>query len=244
MQDSSTGPVQLPLGIRLRDDATFANFYAGANAPAQGYIERACQSQDSWVDSFIWLWGRIGSGRSHLLQAACLRAEEQGMRALYLPLQECLDYGPEVLEDVEQCDLLALDDIQAVIGHTDWEQALFHAFNRLRDAGNRLLISADCAPRELAVALPDLYSRFNLALVFHLHELDDDDKLRALQLRASRRGLFLSDDTGRFLLGRLTRSMETLFAALERLDQASLQAQRKLTIPFVKAVLFGDNDPL
>lgn len=234
-------PVQLPLGIRLRDDATFANYYAGANAAAQGYIERACHAQDTWVDSFIWLWGRAGSGRSHLLQAACLRAEEQGMRALYLPLQECLAYGPEVLDGVESCDLLALDDVQWVVGRPDWEHALFHAFNRLRDAGKRLLISADCSPRELAVDLPDLHSRFNLALVFHLQELDDEEKLRALQLRASRRGLYLSDEVGRFLLGRLTRSMDALFAALEQLDQASLQAQRKLTIPFVKDVLFGDN---
>lgn len=235
-------PVQLPLGIRLRDDATFANYYAGANAAAQGYIERACHAHsDVWVDSFIWLWGKAGSGRSHLLQAACLRAEEQGLRALYLPLQDCLDYGPEVLEGVEFCDLLALDDVQLVVGQPIWEQALFHAFNRLRDAGKRLLISADCSPRQLAIGLPDLHSRFNLALVFHLQELDDEEKLRALQLRASRRGLYLSDEVGRFLLGRLTRSMDALFAALERLDQASLQARRKLTIPFVKDVLFGDN---
>lgn len=237
-------PVQLPLGIRLRDDATFANYYAGANAAAQGYIERACHAQETWVDSFIWLWGRAGSGRSHLLQAACLRAEEQELRALYLPLQECLTYGPDMLDGVENCDLLALDDVQLVVGRPDWEHALFHAFNRLRDAGKRLLISADCSPRELKVDLPDLHSRFNLALVFHLQELDDEEKLRALQLRASRRGLYLSDEVGRFLLGRLTRSMDALFAALEQLDQASLQAQRKLTIPFVKDVLFGDNKRL
>ncbi len=237
-------PVQLPLGIRLRDDATFANYYAGANAAAQGYIERACHAQETWVDSFIWLWGRAGSGRSHLLQAACLRAEEQELRALYLPLQECLAYGPDMLDGVENCDLLALDDVQLVVGRPDWEHALFHAFNRLRDAGKRLLISADCSPRELKVDLPDLHSRFNLALVFHLQELDDEEKLRALQLRASRRGLYLSDEVGRFLLGRLTRSMDALFAALEQLDQASLQAQRKLTIPFVKDVLFGDNKRL
>lgn len=235
-------PVQLPLGIRLRDDATFANYYPGANAAAQGYVELACQSLDAWVDSFIWLWGKPGCGRSHLLQAACLRAEELGQRVLYLPLADCVHYGPEVLEGIEHCDLVALDDVQAVAGRQDWEVALFHGFNRLRDSGGRLLVSAECSPRELPIGLPDLQSRFNLALVFHLQALGDDDKLRALQLRASRRGLFLSDEVGRFLLGRLPRSMDALFAALEQLDQASLQARRKLTIPFVKDVLFGDNE--
>ena len=79
--------------------------------------------------------------------------------------------------------------------------------------------------------------RLTLALVFQLQSLSDEDKLRALQLRASRRGLQLSDEVGRFILTRGTRSMSALFELLERLDQASLQAQRKLTIPFLKATL-------
>ena len=170
-------------------------------------------------------------------QAACLRVEERGGRALYLPLAELSEYDPNVLDDVEACDLLCLDDIQAVVGQARWEEALFHAFNRLRDAGKQLLIAADAAPRELSIKLPDLQSRLSLALVFQLHELSDDDKLRALQLRASRRGLQLPDDVGRFILSRSERSMTVLFDTLEQLDRASLQAQRKLTIPFLKEAL-------
>lgn len=244
MKANQAQPVQLPLGIRLRDDATFANFYPGANAAALGHVERICHDQADWMGGFIWLWGQPGSGRSHLLQAACLSAEEQGLQALYLPLADCLEYGPAVLEGMDQCDLLVLDDLEAMAGQPDWEQALFHLFNRLRDSGKRLLFSASCSPYELAIKLPDLSSRLALALVFHLQPLDDAEKLRALQLRASRRGLFLSDETGNYLLGRLPRGMGALFAALEQLDQASLQAQRRLTIPFVRDVLFGDNEPV
>ena len=114
---------------------------------------------------------------------------------------------------------------------------MFHAFNRMRDAGKQLLIAADASPRKLPIKLADLQSRLSLALVFQLHELSDDDKLRALQLRASRRGLQLPDDVGRFLLARSVRSMTVLFDTLEQLDTASLQAQRKLTIPFLKEAL-------
>ncbi len=231
-------PVQLPLAVRLRDDATFANYYPGANAAALGYVERACQLEQSWVENFIWLWGAAGAGRTHLLQAACLRAEELGSRSLYLPMTECVGYGTEILDDIENCDLVALDDVQCIAGLAEWETALFHAFNRLRDAGKRLLIGAKASPRELGIELPDLQSRLNTALVFHLHELSDDEKLRALQLRASRRGLYLADEVGGYLLTHTGRSMDNLFSALEKLDEASLQAQRKLTIPFVKEVLF------
>ena len=91
--------------------------------------------------------------------------------------------------------------------------------------------------RELPVELPDLKSRLTLALVFQLQGLSDEDKLRALQLRASRRGLHLTDEVGRFILTRGSRSMAALFELLDKLDQASLQAQRKLTIPFLKETL-------
>ncbi|MDY0206941.1 MAG: DnaA regulatory inactivator Hda [Pseudomonas sp.] len=230
-------PTQLSLGMRLRDDATFANYYPGANAVTLGYVEHACETEDQWMDSLLYIWGAAGSGRSHLLQAACLRVEERGGRALYLPLADLAKYGTQLLDNVEFCDLVCLDDIQAVLGQPHWEEALFHAFNRLRDAGKQLLIAADASPRKLPIKLPDLQSRLSLALVFQLHELSDDEKLRALQLRASRRGLRLSDDVGRYILARSVRSMTVLFDTLEQLDTASFQAQRKLTIPFLKEAL-------
>lgn len=230
-------PVQLPLAVRLRDDATFANFYPGANAAALGYVERLCQPQQQWIQSMIWLWGSDGVGRSHLLQAACLQAQELGQQALYLPLAELVEYGPALLEGVESCDLVALDDVDLIVGNQCWEQSLFNAFNRLHDAGKAMLFAANASPKELQIELADLHSRLNLTLVFHLQQLDDEEKLRALQLRASRRGLYLADDVGRFLLTRVSRNTDNLFAMLEQLDQASLQAQRRLTIPFVKEVL-------
>ncbi|WP_120993416.1 DnaA regulatory inactivator Hda [Stutzerimonas urumqiensis] len=230
-------PVQLPLGVRMRDDATFANFYPGANAAALGYVERLCEPDAAWADQLIYLWGKAGVGRSHLLQAACLRIEERGLRAIYLPLGELAAHGTQLLDDLEGSDLVCLDDLDTVAGEPHWEEALFHLFNRLRDSGRRLLLAARCAPRELPIQLADLQSRLTLALVFQLKELSEEDKLRALQLRASRRGLNLSDDVGRFILTRGARSMSALFGLLDELDHASLQAQRKLTIPFLKETL-------
>lgn len=150
--------------------------------------KRLCSPVAGWSDELIYLWGQPGVGRSHLLQAACLRVEERGELAVYLPLAEVAEYGPALLDNLEQSELVCLDDLDAVAGDATWEEALFHLFNRLRDAGRRLLLAADASPRELAIKLPDLQSRLSLALVFQLQQLSDEDKLRALQLRASRRG--------------------------------------------------------
>ena len=230
-------PIQLPLGVRLRDDATFANYYPGANAAALGYVERLCEADAGWTESLIYLWGGEGVGRSHLLQAACLRFEQRGEPAVYLPLAEVVEYGPALLDNLEQCELVCLDDLDAVAGRNDWEEALFHLFNRLRDSGRRLLLAASSSPRELPVQLADLQSRLTLALVFQLQSLSDEDKLRALQLRASRRGLHLSDEVMSYMLNRFSRDLGSLMTLLDHLDQYALQAQRAITIPLIKSML-------
>jgi len=226
-------PIQLPLSIRPADDATFANYLAAANTAA---LAQAQYLAEGTLD-LLYLWGKSGSGRSHLLQAACLYAQQSGQQALYLPLTELLQYSTDMLDGLEQCDLLALDDLQTINTHSDWQEALFHLFNRLRDSGGRLLIAADSPPRELPLSLADLRSRLCLALIFKLEPLSDKEKLSALGARATQRGLRLSDDALRFILSRGERSMGALFELLDTLDRASLQAQRKLTIPFIKQVL-------
>jgi len=226
-------PLQLPLSVRLADDATFANYLPAANAAALSHAQQVASGS---LD-LLYLWGKSGSGRSHLLQAACLHAQQSGQQAFYLPLAELISYTADMLDGLERCDLLALDDIQAIQSHTDWQEALFHLFNRLRDSGKRLLIAADAPPRELPLQLADLRSRLSLALIFQLIPLTDDEKISALGGRAAQRGLLLSDEALRFILSRGERSMGALFELLEQLDRASLQAQRKLTIPFIKQVL-------
>jgi DnaA family protein len=70
-----------------------------------------------------------------------------------------------------------------------------------------------------------------------LQPLQESEQIAALQLRAQLRGLELPDETAHFMLRRLPRDMSHLYSFLDRLDQASLIAQRRLTVPFVKAVL-------
>ena len=142
-----------------------------------------------------------------------------------------------MLEDVERLDLGAIDALARVVGRKRWEEALFHAFNRLRDSGKRLLIAADRPPRQLDIKLADLASRLTWGMTFHLRQLSDEDRMQALKLRAHLRGMELPDEVARYILHRGARELSELFRSLEVLDNASLSAQRKLTIPFVKKAL-------
>ena len=92
-------------------------------------------------------------------------------------------------------------------------------------------------PAELGLGLPDLATRLAWGLVLHVAELKDEEKINALRLRAQQRGFELPLEVGRYLLQRSPRNMVALFDLLDHLDQASLAAQRKLTIPFVRELI-------
>ncbi len=228
---------QLTLGVQLKDNASFANFYPGENQEAlQGLMALTRQSHPG----FIYLWGNEGSGKSHLLQAVCHEMGSKGEPVAYLPLGDASLIAPQMLQGLETMSLVCLDDVQSVCGDEAWEEALFHLYNRIQAQGGRLVVTADVAPGGLAIALADLKSRMAYGLAYHLERLDDRQKGFALQQRATFRGFGLPEEVVAYLLKRSPRSMSELFDLFDRLDQASLAAKRKLTIPFVKQFLESD----
>lgn len=226
--------VQLPLHIGLRDSATFANFYPAGNAQVLAQLQQCARLEG---ERFIFIYGATGEGKSHLLQAACHTVSESGQPVVYLPLSQREQFSVEMLEGLEHMSLLCIDDLDAIAGDAVWEEAIFHLYNRVRDAGARLIVAANNHPAALAVRLPDLQSRLVWGLVYKLQALNDEQLTAALQLRAKGRGLELPAEVVAYLLKRCARDMNSLFDLLEKLDRESLVAQRKLTIPFVRQFL-------
>lgn len=255
---------QIPLRFGWRDGLSFENYFitgscennaegsftnnAGGsltsnaegslknNAEAVHHLRRAA-ARDVGAEQFLFVWGNASVGKSHLLQAACQQAAEEQRAVAYLPMMELIDLPAEIFDGLEQLSLVCIDDVQLIAGKAEWEEALFHFYNRMRDAGSTLLVTANVAPSALKVKLPDLQSRLCWGPVLQLNELDDAGKIAALQLRAEGRGFELSDEVAQFLIRRSARDMASLFALLDRLDEASLVQQRKLTIPFVRNLL-------
>lgn len=225
---------QLPLGLQLRASARFSSFVPGAHSELYRQLREVAAGTASGP---LYCRGATGTGKTHLLQASCYHADSSGRSAAYLSLRDYPQLSVEVLGGWDSFQLVCIDDIDAIAGQAAWEEALFHLYNRLLENGNQLVVSATLAPGQLPIHLPDLVSRLAAGLVYQLHPLDDDESLEAMRLRARQRGFELPEDTGRYLLRRLPRDLPAMMALLERLDTASLAAQRKLTVPFVKAVL-------
>jgi DnaA-homolog protein len=229
-------PTQLILPIQPPDANTFQNFYPNPN----NTILLHCLQNFSLKkgESYIYIWGNAGSGCTHLLHACCHAAQEQGFSVAYLPLGAIKKTNsPEIFRGLEAVDMVCIDELESIAEDEFWQESLFHYYNRLQEYSQHLLIAAKSAPQYLNLLLPDLISRLISGVLFQVRELNDNERLLALQQRARLRGLEFSDEVGQFLLLRLPRHAKSLFSALEQLDKASLLLKRKLTIPLVKAIL-------
>jgi len=186
-------------------------------------------------DQQIYVWGDAGSGKSHLLSAACLRVNELGYRVAYLPGE--LANQPQATHGLEQCDFVCIDDLQR-LDHAA-EEDLFHCINRCRDAQTRLLFAADRQPDSLGLHLADLATRLSWGAMFYLDVLADKDLGKALRHELEIRALDVSEEVVGFLLRRYPRDMRALKQVVDRLDVASMREQHRITIPLIKRVL-GD----
>lgn len=230
---SSTLPGQLTLGVTLDDNATFENFLV-AERNQQVF---ACLADPSRQPQFVSIWGGHDAGLTHLLQAACHERAVQHRSALYLSMSDKANLHPGILDGVDTLSLVCLDNVELLAGDPVWEAALFTAFNAIKDSPAQLLLAASSAPATWPIQLPDLQSRLQSCLVFQVSELNDVEKMQALQLRAKNRGMELGDAVAEFILQRAERSLRGLMQILDRLDESSLTQQRRLTIPLVKSTL-------
>ncbi len=214
---------QLPLPVRLRNAATFENFFRGANSEAIAALRSHERN--------VWLYGAGATGKTHLLLALCAA---EG--AAYLDFS-AMEPPPWTLEGLSKLNTLCMDRVDEVAGKIAWETALFEIYNASNDRDARLVFAARDKPGDVAWALPDLASRLGACAVYQLKPLDDAQRIEALRMRAQSRGLDLPDETAKYLLRRMPRDQVTLFRMVDDLDDAALSAQRRLTVPFVRDAL-------
>jgi DnaA-homolog protein len=226
---------QLILGVQLKERATFASFLTARNVELVAHLRNVAATTPAGA---TWIAGPHTAGKSHLLQAVCA-AVGAHKRAAYLPLESLLPFGPASLEGAETLDVACFDDVQSVAGLPDWEQRLFSLWQRSLERGTTLLFAARENPAHVDFGLADLKSRLASSAVFAVRELNDEEQLEALYLRAHLRGFELPPETAKYLQRRFPRDMRTLCEILDTLDDAAFAAQRRITVPFIRDVVDG-----
>lgn len=207
------------------------NFFPAGN-------EEVFAAFNGWLNgdtdkSVLFLHGVAGSGRSHLLQAACCFVSEKERPSIYVPAGEP-DISGEFISQLDPESTVCIDDLDQVVGDVHWEEAVLEVHERLLSSNGRLLLAALQPPRALGLTLPDLATRLAAGGVYRIRPLTERELPRAMQLRARRRGLELPDEVVEYLLRRVPRNSEAIFDLLDRVDEAAFAKKRRLTVPFIR----------
>lgn len=231
----------MPLALRYPPDQRFDTFI---DAPAGALAQLRALAERTGAD-WLFLAGASKTGKTHLALALCAAAEQAGRRAAYLPGVVAAGRVRDALDALDGNDVVALDGLEKIVGNDndesrDDEIALFDFHNRARASGMAVLYTAQAMPDELALALPDLRSRLQQCARIALSSLDDDGRRAVLRDRAQRRGLVLEEAAIDWLLTRTDRDLGSLVGLLDKLDRASLAAQRRVTVPFLRQVIGTD----
>lgn len=219
---------QLALDFASRPQPTLDNFVAGKNGELLDNLRRLAAGQAR--ERFIYVWGRAGSGRSHLLKGAVVAFQRGGAAATYVAC--CAD--TRLSEELDRMDCVALDDVDRL--NEDGQVAAFDLYNRLRERNAALIAGASAPPVQLKLR-EDLVTRLAWGLVYQAQALSDEDKARALADHAATRGWPLPREVSDYLLTRARRDMPSLLATLDALDRFSLETRRPVTVPLVRELL-------
>ncbi len=175
-----------------------------------------------------------------MLNASADFARRHGVSLQLYDARQLLDCDAQDFGGFGQCEVLALDNLDAVAGHADWETQIYQVVNRVRGGELRLLFALRDRPEHLSAALGDFRTRLQWGLLLQLPTHDEEQLRLILRRRAGLLGFDLSEDVIDYLMRHHARDLSVQMGILQQLDGASLSQQRRVTIPLVKKTLARD----
>jgi len=231
--------VQLPLKIGLRQEVCFDTYIAEEESVAFKLSQFQKSLADQYSDESFYLFGEAGTGKTHLLQAACRFVTERNRASVYLPLADAsLPLIADVLNGLEQTPLVCLDDVDAVLGDRDWEGALTNLIMRAKVLGHQVVMSGRDEITSWSIASSEWLQALMSIMPIALKPLTrKQDIVMALQRHALKLGFELPIEVCNYLVKQFSNDLQELLSVLKLLEQASFVEKRRMTLPFVKHIL-------
>lgn len=189
--------LQLNLELELKHDASLSDF----SGPGWISIVDAVRQLHLGMIEQLYIFGGLGTGKTHLLSAICESLIDSSRSAITLSLSDLLHMDVGVLSSLETFDVIAIDDIDAIEGNREWQEALFHLINRSKELGKQLIFAADKPADGMPFVFKDLTTRLSQATTFRVpdgHNIEDRQAMLQSVLR--RRGWQLHSDIINHLL--------------------------------------------
>jgi DnaA family protein len=219
---------QLALDFSTVVEPTLDNFAVGRNAELVAHLRTMALARTK--ERRLYLWGSPGSGRTHLVKGTLHALAAAGTPGKYVAGKAgiALDAEPGRMRAV------GVDDVERL--SETCQVSLFNLYNSALENGTALIVAGNAPPSRLHLR-PELKTRLASGLVYEVHGLNDAEKAQALCEHAAVRGFSLPPEVCDYLLAHVPRDMTALLAVVDTLDRYSLEAQRPVTVPLVRAML-------
>lgn len=234
----------------LNPDHVFENFIVGegnrwAYAAAIAVAENPGRSYNP-----LFIHGGVGLGKTHLLQAICLRIKEDQPDAV-LHYVSCDEFINEFMQSVQNnqmgefrhrfrdVDVLVIDDIHFLTSRERSQEEFFHTFNSLHQSQKQIIISSDAPPQQIPNLESRLVSRFQSGLIAEIFKPTFETRVAILMTKARLRGIELGRGVAEYVATRFDTNIRELEGAITQLQVFASMEQSAITLELSRKV-FGD----
>jgi len=230
----------------LNDRYTFENFIVGKGNELAYAACKAVVNDLGRAYNPLFIYGGVGLGKTHLLQAIGNAASKKTNKILYITSEKFTNHYIQSIQSgkakdfknqYRNVDILLVDDVQFMAGKDGTQEEFFHTFNELQQENKQIVLTSDRPPQSIPAIEKRLISRFQSGMVADVGKPDIETKIAILEQKAKSKGLTLSSDILEYIANNVKNNVRELEGALNRLVAISCLTGRVPELPDLRKAL-------
>lgn len=214
--------------IQINPNHTFDTFVVGKQNELAHAAAQAVAAQPGGTYNPLFIYGGVGLGKTHLLQAVgnTVRDRNQNARILYVSCEQFTNdfiqsvragKAKEFKDRYRNVDLLLIDDIQFITGKEGTQEEFFHTFNALHQDNKQIVISSDRPPKAIASLEKRLLSRLEWGMLVDIGAPDLETRVAILQIKCQNKNIELEREILHFIASNIQSNVRELEGALTKI---------------------------